>query len=334
MTAGTNQPDTTSASRWIGARLRCASRTIATICASSVSAPTRSARMTKLPVPLTVPPMTRSPGALLDRHRLAGDHRLVDGARPSSTTPSTGTFSPGRTRSRSPTLHLRRAERPPRCRRRASRRAVFGARPSSARMAAPVWLRARSSSTWPSSTSVTITAAPRSRPPTCAVLIAERRRETARRDRRDDAVAVRDAPTPSAISVNMFRLRFDDRRPAAHEERPAAPEHDRRRERELEPRDHGAALTPRQRSGQVLAHRERAASGAVSAALTQKRRVMSASSGFGLLVQRDGDAAPAPCRRSGTRPARLRTISRVHRARVLLHRRRRRWPRVCSGRGR
>ena len=39
------------------------------------------------------------------------------------------------------------------------RRAVFGARPSRARIAPPVRLRARSSSTWPSSTSVMITAA-------------------------------------------------------------------------------------------------------------------------------------------------------------------------------
>ena len=47
--------------------------------ASSVSAPTRSARITTVPVPLTVAPMTRSPGRLRDGHRLAGDHRFVDG---------------------------------------------------------------------------------------------------------------------------------------------------------------------------------------------------------------------------------------------------------------
>ena len=43
-------------------------------------APTRSARITKLPVPLTVPPVTLVAGRLLDRDRLAGDHRFVDGA--------------------------------------------------------------------------------------------------------------------------------------------------------------------------------------------------------------------------------------------------------------
>ena len=58
MTAGTNHPDTVSASFWIGARERCASPTMRTIRASKVSLPTRSARMTKLPVVLTVPPVT------------------------------------------------------------------------------------------------------------------------------------------------------------------------------------------------------------------------------------------------------------------------------------
>ncbi len=50
MTAGTNQPETWSASRWIGARERCAAATICTIRASTVSRPTLSARMTKVPV--------------------------------------------------------------------------------------------------------------------------------------------------------------------------------------------------------------------------------------------------------------------------------------------
>ena len=55
---GTNHPVTWSASRWIGARLRCASATICTIFESMVSAPTCVARMVKLPVWLTVPPIT------------------------------------------------------------------------------------------------------------------------------------------------------------------------------------------------------------------------------------------------------------------------------------
>ena len=63
MTAGTNQAATTSASRWIGARLRCASATICTMRASIVSAPILSARITRLPVPLMVPPISLAPGA-------------------------------------------------------------------------------------------------------------------------------------------------------------------------------------------------------------------------------------------------------------------------------
>ena len=58
ITAGTNQPDTWSASRWIGARLRCASATICTICASMVSRPTLLARITSAPDWLMVPPMS------------------------------------------------------------------------------------------------------------------------------------------------------------------------------------------------------------------------------------------------------------------------------------
>ena len=46
--------------------------------ASMVSAPTFSARMTSVPFLLSVPPISWSPSRLLDRHRLAGDHRFVD----------------------------------------------------------------------------------------------------------------------------------------------------------------------------------------------------------------------------------------------------------------
>ncbi len=58
MTSGTNQPETWSAMRWIGARERCASATIWTIRDSIVSRPTFSARITSAPVWFSVPPMT------------------------------------------------------------------------------------------------------------------------------------------------------------------------------------------------------------------------------------------------------------------------------------
>ncbi len=76
--------------------------------------------------------------------------------RPSITAPSTGTLSPGRTRSFCPaftsssgtSVSVPSAE---------ISRAVFGARSSSARIAEPVRSRALSSSTWPRKTSATMT---------------------------------------------------------------------------------------------------------------------------------------------------------------------------------
>jgi hypothetical protein len=102
MTEGTNQAATTSASRWMGARLRCASATIWTMRDSSVSEPTFSARTTRPPLPLSVAPMTWSPSPFSTG---TGSPVTIDSStweRPSSTTASTGTFSPGRTRRRSP----------------------------------------------------------------------------------------------------------------------------------------------------------------------------------------------------------------------------------------
>ena len=101
-TSGTNQLDTLSASRWMGARLRCASATILTMRDSMVSAPTFSAFITKVPVRLTVPPTTLASGSLVTG---MGSPVIEDSSTallPSVTTPSTGTFSPGRTRRRSP----------------------------------------------------------------------------------------------------------------------------------------------------------------------------------------------------------------------------------------
>jgi len=78
--------------------------------------------------------------------------------RPSRRTPSTGIFSPGRTRRRSPGLTCASGisfSLPSG----SSRRAVWGVRSRSARMAALVRPRARNSTTWPSRTSVVMAAA-------------------------------------------------------------------------------------------------------------------------------------------------------------------------------
>ena len=102
MTVGTNQPATRSASRWIGARERCASATICTICDSSVSRPTLSARMMKLPDWLSVPAITLAPTSLVTGMDSPVTSDSSSEERPSRMTPSTGTFSPGRTRKESP----------------------------------------------------------------------------------------------------------------------------------------------------------------------------------------------------------------------------------------
>ena len=50
--------------------------------ASNVSAPTRSAFITRLPVPFIVAPVSLLPAVFLHRDGLARDHRLVDRAAP------------------------------------------------------------------------------------------------------------------------------------------------------------------------------------------------------------------------------------------------------------
>jgi len=156
-TAGTKYPATESATFWIGARVRWASDTMATIRASTVSWPTFSATIRNEPVPLTVPPTTSSPSTLATG---TGSPVIIDSStelRPSVILPSTATFSPGRTRRMSPpwTSSSGTSRSCP------SRtiRAVGGASESNSRMAAPVLRRARNSRTCPRRTSVTITAA-------------------------------------------------------------------------------------------------------------------------------------------------------------------------------
>jgi len=143
MTTGTNTPVTASASRWIGAREPCASDTSRTTWARTVSLPTRVARIASEPVVLTVAPITSSPTAL-STGRLSPVTMLSSTAdRPSTTTPSTATFSPGRTRTRSPTVtaSMGTSCSPPSL----TTRAVRGASRISRRMASDVELRARAS---------------------------------------------------------------------------------------------------------------------------------------------------------------------------------------------
>ena len=115
------------------------------------------ARKTNEPVRLTVPLATDVPG-LFSTGRLSPvsiDSSTVEA--PSTTSPSTGTRSPGRILTRSPTATsaVGTSTSPPS----RSTRAVRGASDTSRRMASDVRPRARASSQRPSATRVITTAA-------------------------------------------------------------------------------------------------------------------------------------------------------------------------------
>ncbi len=156
-TAGTNHAETRSASRCMGALEPCASSTSRTIWDSVLSAPTAVARTTSVPVRFRVAPMAVSPGPLSTGtlSPVSIDSSTLEA--PSVTMPSTGSCSPGRTRTRSPTTTCSTGtscSSPPR-----STRAVAGARPTRALTEAAVRFLARSSSQRPISTSATTTSA-------------------------------------------------------------------------------------------------------------------------------------------------------------------------------
>ena len=115
----------------MGARLRWASETMRTICASRVSEPTRSARITNEPVPLTVAPVRRAPAFFSTG---IGSPEIMDSSTelvPSTTTTVDWNLFAGTDAELVADLHL--FERDIRFRAVfASRRAVFGARPRSA----------------------------------------------------------------------------------------------------------------------------------------------------------------------------------------------------------
>ena len=144
--------------RCIGALERCACATIWTICDSTVAEPTCSERISKAPLVLSVAPISLSPTRLVTGNGSPVSMDSSSALLPSSTMPSTGTFSPGRTRRLSPSCTSARgmsSSLPSGC----TRRAVLGDRPSSDLMAAEVLDRAFSSSNWPNSVSEMMTTA-------------------------------------------------------------------------------------------------------------------------------------------------------------------------------
>ena len=127
------------------------------ICARALSLPTLVARNRKLPVLFIVAPNTSASGSL-STGRLSPvsiDSSTDDW--PSTTTPSTAIFSPGRTMTMSPatTSSIGTSSSSPS----RTTRAVFACRPISRLIAAEVWPFARASSQRPKRISATITAA-------------------------------------------------------------------------------------------------------------------------------------------------------------------------------
>ena len=103
-TAGTKMAEMRSARRCTGALEPWASSTRRTIWARAVSAPTAVARRVSVPSALMVAPATLSPGFLSTGTDSPVSIDSSTAEAPSVTSPSTGIFSPGRTRSRFPTL--------------------------------------------------------------------------------------------------------------------------------------------------------------------------------------------------------------------------------------
>ena len=148
------------------------------------------------------------------------------------TTPSTGIFSPGRTRNRSPTAiaSIATSSSPVAV----MRRAVFGASPSSARIAPEVRSRARNSSTCPSSTSTVMTAAASKYTATAPCMSRKRGRKQLRRQRADHAVEPGHAGAHRDQREHV-EISGEQRMPAAHEERRTRPQHHRRGKHQRDP---------------------------------------------------------------------------------------------------
>ena len=277
ITVGTNQPDTWSASRWIGARERWAAATICTMRASMVSRPTFSARMTKPPVALSVPAMTFAPTSfvtgmdspvtieLVDRRaafdQLAVDRNLL--ARPNPEPIADGDHVQG---------YLFVAPirfQTPRRLRCEIEQGTDGARRLLTRPQLQHLTEQHEHGDDRRCLEIDRD---------CAVGAAKCRRKQAGRQNPDHAVEPRHAGTHGDQREHV-QIAREERLPAAHEERPAAPEHDRRGEHELQPVRPYLA-DEHVKIDEVAAHLE-TTTGSASTSPIQNRRVMSASSGFG-----------------------------------------------------
>ena len=164
-TTGTNTALTLSTMRWIGALAAWASSTSRMMRASVDSAPTARVSTSSRPSALIAPPVTRSPAPLATGRLSPVMSDSSTWLRPSRISPSTGTRSPGRTTTRSPTATDAIGSSTSLPSRRTSARS--GRSALSARIASVVWRLARASSHLPSSMKV-ISAAAVSKYSSCA----------------------------------------------------------------------------------------------------------------------------------------------------------------------
>ena len=264
---------------------------------SIVSRPTFSARMTKLPLPLSVPPITRSPTALATGIDSPVTIDSSTGERPSSTTPSTGIFSPGRTRRRSPatTASSGTSSSLPSAR---TRRALAGARFIRARMAPEVEARADNSSTWPSKHQDGNDGGGFEIKRKAAVRIAETGRKQSGRQHGDDAVEISDAGPhrDQREHVEVARARPIARRAQRTASRPTA------RPAWRERIAHSRAMERRNARRRNGAPMSKATTGAARTAEIHRRRVMAIRSPSSASPPASGSSAmpqigqcPGPC---------------------------------------
>ena len=142
-------------------------------------------------------------------------------------------------------------------------------------------------------------------------MVAERRREMLRRKRRDHAVDDKPTPTPRPMSVNMLRLRLDERRPARARRtasRPTARPASRARTRSRINWRIGSGAQPPNSVAMTSTTRI-----ADSTALTPRSAASCRSARGSALPRGSARAAPGPSRRSDNCPARAPDLG-VHRA--------------------
>ena len=266
----------------MGARVLCASLTIFTICASSVAAPTRSAFITRLPVPLIVPPTTLSPAVFSTG---MGSPLTIDSStelRPSSHQAIDGYFfawadaqkvTNGNLAERDIGLAPVGGDAARRFRGEAEQRLD-----RAAGLAASSQLQhlAQQDQNGDDSGRLKIKAE-------VSGGIAERRRKEAGRDHGRHAVEIGSAAA-NRNEREHIQAAMNNRSPATLKERPSAPQHHRRCQGEFHPPQQPACIRccrgwPGKTSETMTASR-----GSVSTAPIHRRRVMLANSGLAALA--------------------------------------------------